>query len=275
MKKIGLIGAGFMGTAATRAIRATRPNIDIGLAETDPSRRLAALEEFSASDFSGNPQDMPSWADVVILAVKPKELPGLATAIREKDPEAFNKTFIVSLLAGTTVATLHRTLGSERVIRMMPNLAAQISQSVTGVAFSEALPEESRQEILQLFSGLGPLLSLEEEQIHAITALSGSGIAFALEFIQALTLGGVKEGLPYGQALEAACGVVRSAANLVAHTGQHPQEIVSQVCSPGGTTIEGVHTLAENRFQAAVMEAVTRTARRSRELGKATEEPGK
>ncbi|POQ98551.1 hypothetical protein AU468_13285 [Alkalispirochaeta sphaeroplastigenens] len=272
MKKIGLIGAGFMGSATARAIHTRYPELEIGLAEKDPSRRGAALKEFSASDFSATPGDLLLWADLVILAVKPGELPGLARSIRTAHPEAFGRPLTVSLLAGTSLKTLGTLLGSRRIIRMMPNLAAQIGSSVTGITFAETLPDEARQEALRIFSGMGTLLTLEEQQLHAITAISGSGIAFALEFIQALALGGVEEGISYGQSLEAACGVVRAAADLVTHTGTHPQEIISRVCSPGGTTIAGIHALADTRLQAAVMEAVSRTARRSRELAQSTEE---
>lgn len=148
----------------------------------------------------------------------------------------------------------------------MPNLAADIGKAVVGVAFGPGVQHVTRQAFLTTFSGLGTLLEVPEERIAAITGVSGSGVAFTFRFIHALALGGVHQGLPYHQSLTAARDVVESAALLLRDNGIHPEEMVSRVCSPGGTTIEGIRMLAAKGMEDAVISAVAAAADRSREL---------
>ena len=107
---------------------------------------------------------------------------------------------------------------------------------------------------------------IPEKLMAAITGLSGSGIAFVFHFVHALALGGVREGFPYPQALEHALDTIDGATALLRSTGDHPIAFESRVCSPAGTTIEGVKALEKGGFTDAVLEAVSASARRAHEL---------
>lgn len=259
MKTAVIIGLGFMGSAIGRALHRTHPEIRIGIVEKDPERRRTALDDLDAEDFSERLASLNEEADLVILAIKPQDLAILDLNIERSIP-------VVSVLAGTAISSISGLVSSEMIIRMMPNLAADIGEAVVGVCFSPAVPRTLRSEIMNLFAGLGTLLEVSEDKMHAITALSGSGIAFAFQFIQSMAMGGVQQGLPYPQALTAALEVVASAAHVLRANQVHPEEMVSRVCSPGGTTIEGIRALADGGLTATVMDGLGRAAARSRAL---------
>ncbi|MDA3949237.1 MAG: pyrroline-5-carboxylate reductase [Spirochaeta sp.] len=262
MKHIGIVGTGFMGSAVIRAIVREHGEVQLGMVEKDGSRRDWATRELGAQDFSSKPEELFGFADIVILAIKPQDLADFG----EQVGAAARNALVLSMLAGTSIEAVGRALGTRRVVRIMPNLAADIGKAVTGISFSPELDRAMRSEVIELLRGIGTLVPVREELIAAVTGISGSGIAFALEFIHALTLGGVEQGLPYAQAAEAARDVVESAALLLRATGDHPEAIISRVCSPGGTTIRGIRTLHERGATAAVMAAVEAATARSREL---------
>lgn len=267
MEKIGIVGIGFMGSAIARALKSSGEPRKLAVVEKAPARRDWAVREFGALDYSATPEKLREWADLVVLAVKPQDLVVTASSIRETGKRSAVDAPVLSVLAGTSIARIADLLGTDQVIRIMPNLAADIGKAVAGVSVSPTLSGETRQAVLKAFSGLGTLIEIPEDNMAAITALSGSGIAFVCEFIEAMTLGAVKQGLPYPQALDAARDVVESAALLLRETGMQPREIVSRVCSPAGTTIAGMHALARGGLQAIVMDALEASADRSRELG--------
>lgn len=266
MKKIVIVGTGFMGSAVAEALRNSGEVIELGIVEKNREARSTALDNLGCRDFSSNPGEIWRWADLVVLAFKPQDL---QSAIESLLPDAGGMpqgTTIVSVLAGTSIATLSGLLGTDQVVRMMPNLAARIGKSVVGVSFSSGLDDSVRESVLRTFAPLGALLEIPERSMAAVTGVAGSGVAFVFEFIDALALGGVEQGLPYVQALDAALQVVESAAVLLRQTGTNPEEMVRRVCSPGGTTIAGIKALAREGLRTAVMEAVGAAASRSREL---------
>lgn len=265
MEKIAIAGMGFMGSALARALRRSRKDIQIAMVEKDPAARDAAARDLGVIDYSSTPGEIWTWADLVVLAFKPRDIETARETLFSGEVKAASVP-VLSVLAGTPVRRIEEALATNQVVRMMPNLAADIGKSVAGVSFSPAVSPATRRAVLETFSGLGTLLEIPEHSMAALTGLCGSGIAYVFEFIDALALGGVREGLPYGQALRAALEVVESAALLLRASEVHPREMVSRVCSPGGTTIEGIRALAEGGLTATVMEAVSAAAARSREL---------
>lgn len=262
MDTIGIIGTGFMGSSLAGAIRTKYPKIKIGIIEKDSHKRDGAVREFNATDYTNDPIGLLRDSQAVILAIKPQDLDKVAALFSDQAVD----TPIISVLAGTPSDRIARTLHASSVVRIMPNLAAEIGRAVIGITFPSAMGDRERDEIRALLDGAGSLVEVEERLMSTITALSGSGIAFAFEFINALALGGVSEGLAYPQAVRAAADVVASAAAILESKQVHPEEMVSRVCSPAGTTIAGVQALAEGRFQATVMDAVQKAAERSRTL---------
>lgn len=200
-------------------------------------------------------------SDLVLLCVKPTELPKLLPGL------SGNKRY-VSIAAGITTGQIAGWLRAEegQIARVMPNLSASIAQSVSAVYSTD---RQFQSEVVALFETIGFATGIDDENLmHAVTGLSGSGPAFVFAFAQALAEGGTAEGLTYEQSLRLATQTIRGAADLLLQTGTHPSVLRNQVTSPGGTTIAGLEALEGGGFHAAVMDAVRRAAARSRELGR-------
>ncbi len=257
MHTIGIIGTGFMGSSLIGAIRKTYPDIRIGVVEKDAQRLQFALENPNATDYTHDPASLFHDSQAVILAVKPRDLDKIAAQL----PDGAGDTPVISVLAGTSSDQVAHTLQASSVIRIMPNLAAEIGRAVIGITFPPNIDPEIRAEIWSMLESAGSLIEVDESLMPTVTALSGSGIAFAFQFIDALAMGAVSEGLTYAQAVRAAADVVASAAALIESKGVHPQEMVSRVCSPAGTTIAGIRALADGKFHATVMNAIEKSAR--------------
>jgi pyrroline-5-carboxylate reductase len=150
----------------------------------------------------------------------------------------------------------------------MPNTPALVGQGATALCAGQDAQATDMTTASQLFMTIGPVFPVNETQMDAVTGLSGSGPAYVFSFIEALADGGVLNGLPRQTALDLAVQTLIGAAMLVKNSGDHPALLRDKVCSPGGTTIAAVKALEANGFRNAVMEAVTASARRSRELGK-------
>ncbi len=247
-----------MGSAVAAAIRRTAV-VEIGVVDRYEERRARATTQLGARDFVTDAAAAADWADIAILAIKPQDLDDLSGAFDAHDA-------VVSVLAGTSIATIRDTTGSRRVARIMPNLAAEIAQATVGLTLPDGADDDLVAGARSVASALGTVLEVPERLMHAVTALSGSGIAYVFRFINAMAMAAVREGLPYDQALQGAISVVSSGAQLLDHTGVHPDEMVARVCSPGGTTVAGIAALDRHRFNHAVHEAVAAAARRSREL---------
>ncbi len=257
MKRTALIGTGFMGSAIGRALREAFPDIEIGVVDSVPLKREEALSTFADKDFGTESGRAMAWADLTILAVKPQDLSAIT---------APSGTAILSVLAGTSIARISSTVGSDRVARIMPSLAADIRRSVVGLSFATAADDELVASSRSVARAMGTVLEVKEDLLHAVTAVSGSGIAFVFDLIHAMALGGVREGLRYDQALQGVTEVFGSAAALLQKTGVSPTEMVTRVCSPAGTTIAGIEALERTGVRAGIMEAIHATAMRSRAL---------
>ena len=145
-------------------------------------------------------------------------------------------------------------------------LAAGARQAVTAIALSKSADESFSKAAFEIASAFGSAFLLDEALFPAFIGLSGSGIAFAMQFIHAMSMAGVEEGLPYPEALAIAADTMLSACSLLKQTKANPVELASRVCSAGGTTIKGMNALSANSFDHAVIEAVKAASLRSREL---------
>ncbi|KAK4336617.1 hypothetical protein RND71_043956 [Anisodus tanguticus] len=150
----------------------------------------------------------------------------------------------------------------------MPNLACQVGKGVCGI--SRTLPSDDTMDVI-VEDFLGKIFSchfLPEFQLDQLTALSGSGIAFAFNFIQAMSEGGVKIGLPRELSVEIANETVAGACSMIKSTKKHPVELRDAVCSPAGTTIYGIHALQKAKFSSAVIDGIMSSYNRCIELKK-------
>lgn len=203
---------------------------------------------------------------VIVIAVKPNDVAAVLASIKD---DLTPQHLIVSIAAGVTIATLaSHTPAGTRIVRVMPNTPCLVQQVAAGVAKGPEATDADQALVISLFSAMGTALAVPEDKLDAVTGLSGSGPAYGYLAIEALADGGVRAGLPRAVALQLAAQTMLGAATMVLSTGKHPGQLKDEVCSPGGTTIAGVHALETAGFRAALMNAVVAASTRSAELGK-------
>lgn len=258
---VGVIGFGNMGEAL--ALGLTRKNVaqHVGVFETNPQARAKALKH-KKLQVHETLEALLDASAIVVIAIKPQDIPGLLARLR---PLAHGKAFI-SLAAGLGSAYFQKELGVEQVVRFMPNLAAKVGKALVGVSAGPDCGPAFAEQAMTIAGAIGRAVPLPEKLMAAITGLSGSGIAFVFHFVHALAMGGVAEGIAYPQALEHVLDTLDGAVALLRETGEHPISFESKVCSPSGTTIEGLKALERGGFTDAVLQAVSAAARRAHEL---------
>jgi pyrroline-5-carboxylate reductase len=266
-KKVGFVGGGNMGEALIRGLVESNlvPAEAIIVTDVRADRTRELGEQYGVRPLGGNGA-LVTEADVVILAVKPQIM---APVLREVLPALTNRPLLISLAAGVSTATIQSVLGKyPRLIRVMPNTPALVLQGVTAIAKTPGLDVEDLETAQEIFAAVGKVVVLDEEQMDAVTGLSGSGPAYVAIVIESLADGGVKMGLDRATAMTLATQTVLGAAMLLAETGVHPGALKDMVSSPGGTTIAGIAALEEGGIRTTFIRAVERATLRSRELGR-------
>ena len=172
------------------------------------------------------------------------------------------------MAAGVKLEKLRAWAPKARFIRMMPNVCAQIGQAMTAISYNDNIMQEEAELAKEILSTAGKVEVVPEKLMDCVTAVSGSGPAFVFMFIEAMADAAVRCGMPRAQAYTYAAQTVYGSAGMVLESGKHPAVLKDMVCSPAGTTIEGVATLEKNGFRNAVIEAVTAACDRSIALGK-------
>ena len=248
--KVGFLGAGNMGGALARAA-AKAGKFEILLFDRDSAKAEALAKKIGAASVGCD--TLASKCDVIFLGVKPNIIP---TAIESIKGLIKKEALIVSMAAATDIKKIEDCFGGAvKVIRIMPNTPAAVGEGMILYAANEA----ARADIpafLDVMSCAGVCDELDEKLIDAAACISGCGPAFVYMFAEALADGGVACGLPRDKALLYAAKTVKGAAEVILRTGEHPEALKDAVCSPGGTTIEGVHALEEGAFRATAENAV-------------------
>jgi pyrroline-5-carboxylate reductase len=210
-----------------------------------------------------SPGELEDWADLILLCVKPQDMAAAVRSLRGIRP-------CLSIAAGLSLDRIRSFFTGKAPLlsRCMPNLGATVGLSTTAIyCEDEALRELS----IELFRTVGYAFTVSKEDLmHGVTALSGSGPAYVFLMMQAMTEAGVREGIPFDDAMRMTVQTVLASATLLAGSSDHPAEWIRRVSSPAGTTIEGLAALEKNGLRHAIYEAVHRAAQRSRELAKET-----
>ncbi|NPU85439.1 MAG: pyrroline-5-carboxylate reductase [Syntrophaceae bacterium] len=266
--RIGFIGGGKMGGAIVGGLL-SRGVADAGrIWVSDTAKdRLQKLKDLHGIHTTTDNRTAVKNADILILAVKPQVmgsvLKGLSGAVGPSK-------LVISIAAGIPIAFLEEHLGKGvRVIRTMPNTPALIGEGATALARGSHASEQDLEAARQIFNAVGQTVLVPEEQLDAVTGLSGSGPAYGFIILEALSDGGVRMGLPRDTALVLAAQTLLGAARLVLAGDKHPGQLKDMVTSPGGTTIAGIQALEEGGLRAALIRAVEAATLRSQELGKA------
>ena len=253
MKQFGFIGMGNMGYAILKGLLKTvEPDQLIFSA-----RNKEHMERVSAETGVSYAKDNVSCAKestCLILAVKPQQFDPVIGEIRDVVTE---NQIIISIAPGISIANLQERFGKAcRIVRAMPNTPALVGEGMTGVCYDEALFTQEEKELLHtLFTSFGKMELVEERLMDVVGSASGCSPAYVYMFIEALADGCVKNGLPRQMAYRMAAQAVLGSAKMVLETGKHPGELKDMVCSPGGTTIEGVAALEEGGFRSSIIKA--------------------
>jgi len=263
--KIGFIGCGKMGSALIQGVleaKVCQPE-DVAVYDRVAEPAEVIGTESGVRVVSGN-KEVAQASDVIVLCVKPDDA---ARALSEAGTSLDGK-LLVSILAGTTIATLQEAAGKKcRVVRVMPNTAVLVQKGASAYATGEGVTDKDTALVEQIFSSVGRAFRVKESLLDAVTGLSGSGPAYVYLFIEALSDGGVQMGLPRELAAKLAVQTVAGAAEMVSQTMMHPAVLREMVTSPGGTTVAGLAELEKAGMRSAVMDAVRAATERSRELG--------
>lgn len=263
--KIGFIGAGNMASAIVRGLVAGGlRGGDILVFDVDTARQVALFEECGVC-MCGDADEVVRGVDAVVLAVKPQVfpalLPELAPVLGECAP------LVISIAAGKTVASIEELLGAALpIVRVMPNINAKVGESMSAFCGNANVTEVHRALVRRVFDAVGETIELSEHLFSAYSALASCSPAYTLLYIDALAEAGVKYGIPKAQSLKIAAQAVLGTARLLQESGEHPRVLADQVCSPGGTTIEGVIALQKNGFEAAVLEAARASMEKDQKL---------
>ncbi len=264
--RLAVLGAGNMGEALVRGLLRAGVVEPAQVIVTDP--RIDRLEmfrrEYSVESVVSNVLAVQN-ADIVILAVKPQILDRLVQEIAQPLP---SHTLVISIAAGVSMETLAAKLRpGTHLVRTMPNTCVIVGAGATGFAAGLEVTDEDLKRVHTIFEAVGYVVQVEESLLDAVTALSGSGPAYVMLIIEALSDAGVRVGLPRYQAQALAAQTVLGSAKLLLETGQHPGVLKDQVTSPGGTAIAGLHTLEEGGLRTTLINAVVAATERSKELG--------
>jgi len=263
--RVGFLGAGQMALAMAHGL-VTRGGIlgaNILAADPYPAARTRFEKEIFGAKTTEDNQLVLDQSDVVIVAVKPQMMADAAESLK-RVPDS---CLLISIAAGVSLKRLISLFSTQRIIRVMPNTPCLVGVSACGFAANEGLSPDDIALTQSLLEATGLAVQVPEKLLDAVTGLSGSGPAYVYMLIEAMSDAGVRQGLPRATALQLAAQTVKGAAEMVLATGQHPAALKDNVTSPGGTTIAGVHELEKKGFRGAIIDAISASAERSRELG--------
>jgi pyrroline-5-carboxylate reductase len=264
-KTAGFIGAGQMARALAQGFVKAGLLAEKQIVAADPV--AGALEDFrrllpGAAVVADN-TEVARRSEIIVLAVKPQKA---KAAMAELRGALGNDKLLLSIVTGVRLESLAEGLGPCRLVRVMPNTPCLVGMSASAYCLGPGATSADSELVAKLLGAVGLAVPLGEEQLDAVTGLSGSGPAFVYLMIEALADGGVRMGLARDVALKLAAQTLKGAAEMVLSTGDHPGVLKDRVASPGGTTIAGLQVLEQQGVRGALISAVEAAAKRATEL---------
>lgn len=263
MVTFGFIGCGNMGGALIRALCAVTAPAQVKITDLAKEKAEQLAKETGAS--FAEKEDIAAHCDYIFLGVKPQGMQTLSEEIRGTLEKRTDRFVLVTMAAGIAMEKLCGWFGDYPVIRIMPNLPVSVGEGMI-LWCTQNTTEDETAVFADAMRGAGKLLRIDEGRIDAGSAVSGCGPAYAFLFLEALADGGVRCGLSRADAMQLAAQTLAGSAEMVLKTGRHPGELKDAVCSPGGTTIEGVLALEEGAFRSDTAKAVIAAYEKTRKL---------
>jgi pyrroline-5-carboxylate reductase len=266
-QKIGFIGLGNMGNAILQGILGSNvvPGTQIYVYDHHLEKGQVLNQTYSVNNLD-SARDVAREADIVFIAVKPNVIIDVLTDIQK---ELKKNTIVISIAAGVAIRAIAKCIGYEqKIVRVMPNTPALVNAAMCSITPNTEVTDGELTIVETLLNCIGKTEVVPEYLIDAVVGASGSSPAFVFMFIEALADGAVKGGLSRKQAYKFAAQAVFGSAKMLLETGKHPGELKDMVCSPAGTTIEGVQMLEAKGFRSAIIDAVEATIKKSQAMGK-------
>lgn len=264
MKKVIFIGAGSMAEALIQGWiknNVVEPQ-QIYVSNRSNDERLTELQQNFGVEKLSSLEELKT-ADLVILAMKPKDA---KTAMAQIAPYMTEHTAVLSVLAGIGIETVEEGLGIRPVARVMPNTSATIGMSASGIAFNQHVTDVTRAEFVHMLEAVGIVIEVEEDKLHAVTALSGSGPAYLYYLLEAFETVGAEFDLPKEVVRKLMVQTIAGSAEMLKTGKEEPAELRRKVTSPGGTTEAGIRALENMQFTDAIASCIRSAETRSREL---------
>lgn len=263
---LGFIGTGNMASAIIGGLVSSGvvPKTEIAVYDVLTDKAEALKKEYGVSVFESE-KEIAEKCSQVVLSVKPNVFPSLLEKIKESLKE--NNPLIISIAAGKTLEYIASLLDYKaRLVRVMPNINAVVHEAISAYCGNENADEKDLLFAESFCSSFGKAIKLGEEQFPVFGVIGGCSPAFAYMFIDAMARAAVKNGMSKKQALEVSAQAVLGSAKMILESDEHPHELVDRVCSPGGTTIEGVLSLKKDGFESAVANAVQAAVEKDKKL---------
>lgn len=266
MKTIVFVGAGSMAEAVIAGIieRGAIEPKNVHVMNRSDDNKLNSLQRKYGISIVCKDKIALRKANLVVLATKPKDIHQAMGDIR---PLLTNQVAVLSVIAGISIDTIEKALGQRPIARSMPNTSATIGKSATGIAMNAAVDNQMRGHVLGLLESIGLVKIVEEDDLHVVTALSGSGPAYVYYLAEALEEAAMDRGLSKEVARSLIIQTLEGAAAMLKETGTEPSELRNNVTSPGGTTEAGLHALENGLFKKVIAQCIGKAEARSRELG--------
>jgi pyrroline-5-carboxylate reductase len=266
---LGIIGGGAMATVLIKGIlnQGSLAPSQIAVSEPDPQKRRHLAESLGVSVFPANALILN--ARYLILAIKPQVFAVVETEIAPLLSLIHPAPVVVSIMAGIPIARLAAAFPGLGIIRTMPNTPALVAAGITALSHNALVSEHQQAEVVDLFRSVGEVISLPEQYLDAVTAVSGSGPGYVALLMEAMIDGAVQVGLPRAIASQLVLATFRGTAELCKSHFASPALLKDQVTSPGGTTIAGLAELEKAGVRGAIMAAIAAAQARSQALAQA------
>lgn len=262
IKNIGFIGAGNMAYALAQAIIEQESEVQVNVFDIRPERMDLFTGDFPRVKLKKGNRDLAADSEIIFIAVKPQEIDMVLKEIVEI------KKIVISIAAGITIKRLESSLPHARVFRVMPNTPCLVGEMAAAFAVGSLSTAGDVELVQRLLSCAGYAVKVKEEQLDAVTGLSGSGPAFIAYLAEAFISAGTGLGLSEKTARELTLKTIKGTSLLLEKSGMSPRELINMVSSPSGTTVAGREILESSDCSEIVRKTVAAAADRSKELGR-------
>ncbi len=264
--KVAVLGGGNLGTSLAKGLVASKQFDKSEIIVTD--KRESRINHLQGLGFRSSADSLAAVknASVIIMSVKPQQFNDLAEEIKEAVTPSH---VVLSTVTGISFRDIEAFFGKVPLVRIMPNTALEICESMTCIAFRNTHPEQE-EKVVSVFDRMGKTVIIQEDLMGAATVIGACGIAFALRFMRAMSQGGIEIGFNAEMSQLITSQTVKGAARLIIETSNHPEMEIDKVTTPQGITISGLNEMEHQGLSSAVIRGLMLSFNKLENLGSKT-----